>query len=206
MWYMYVLKCSDDSLYTGATNCLQRRLNDHNFTKKGARYTRSRRPVDMIFCREFETKQAAFSAEAKFKKLSRKKKIETIDKELSVKKDDVIITKTFAGVFMHCLAIERKIIPKQGTWAGYSGWLVSPILPLEIEELKEAGVPVSTPDQYLEEPTWSYDYQIISVCLKSKYKPTKKKLGKNLDKLSNSTKDKKDSPRKPRRRLVRNPV
>ena len=69
----YILKCKDDSLYTGWTNDIVHRLKMHN-EGKGAKYTRGRGPVELVYLEEFETKQEAMSREAKIKRLTRKRK------------------------------------------------------------------------------------------------------------------------------------
>ena len=84
----YILKCNDNSLYTGWTNDITHRLKMHN-EGKGAKYTRGRGPVELVYLEEFETKQEAMSREAKIKRLSRKEKlllIETYQQEEKVKK------------------------------------------------------------------------------------------------------------------------
>lgn len=84
----YILKCNDDSLYTGWTNDITHRLKMHN-EGKGAKYTRGRGPVKLVYLEGFETKQEAMSREAKIKRLSRKEKlllIETYQQEQKVKK------------------------------------------------------------------------------------------------------------------------
>lgn len=84
----YILKCSDNSLYTGWTNDIEHRVKMHN-EGKGAKYTRGRGPVKLVYLEEFETKQEAMSREAKIKRLSRKEKlllIETYQQEQKVKK------------------------------------------------------------------------------------------------------------------------
>ena len=48
-WLMYVVRCSDGSLYTGVTNNVKRRILEHNYGMRGAKYTRSRRPVDLVY-------------------------------------------------------------------------------------------------------------------------------------------------------------
>lgn len=72
--YMYVLECADGSLYTGYTTNLEKRVTAHN-QGKGAKYTRSRLPVKLIYSEAFNNKQAAQSAEAKFKQKTREKKL-----------------------------------------------------------------------------------------------------------------------------------
>lgn len=71
--YTYILKCSDNTLYTGWTTDLPKRLQSHN-QGKGAKYTRSRLPVTLAYYETFETKKEAMSREAAIKKLSRPQK------------------------------------------------------------------------------------------------------------------------------------
>lgn len=71
--YMYVLECSDGSYYTGYTNRLEERVKMHN-NGKGAKYTRGRTPVTLLYTECFETKESAMKAEYRFKQLSRKQK------------------------------------------------------------------------------------------------------------------------------------
>lgn len=73
-WYVYILRCSDNSLYTGATNDVAARLARHN-AKKGARYTRARCPVRLVWTRRAQGKSKALQLEARVKALSK------IDKE-----------------------------------------------------------------------------------------------------------------------------
>ena len=81
MWYLYVVRCVDGSLYTGVTTDLARRLHEHNFTKRGAKYTRSRRPVEMVWSKEYYDRSSAQSAEYSFKKLVHKQKLEIITQD-----------------------------------------------------------------------------------------------------------------------------
>ena len=79
MWYLYVVKCSDNSLYCGITKNVQARVLVHN-KGTGAKYTRSRRPVVLDdFCKVTSSKSDALKIEYAFKQLSRKKKLETLD-------------------------------------------------------------------------------------------------------------------------------
>jgi len=78
--YLYVVECKDGSYYTGYTNNLKRRIQMHN-EGKGAKYTRSRRPVQLIYFECFETKQEAMRAEYYFKKLTREEKEQYIHSE-----------------------------------------------------------------------------------------------------------------------------
>lgn len=78
--YFYVLKCLDGSFYGGYTNNLDRRIKMHN-DGKGAKYTRGRGPVVLLFKKGFENKSDALKAEYEFKSWSRKKKEEFLMKE-----------------------------------------------------------------------------------------------------------------------------
>ena len=77
MNYTYLLECSDGTLYTGWTNHLEKRVEDHN-SGRGAKYTKSRRPVELVYYEQFETKEEAMSREVKVKQLSRKQKYELV--------------------------------------------------------------------------------------------------------------------------------
>ncbi|MBN2706883.1 MAG: GIY-YIG nuclease family protein [Deltaproteobacteria bacterium] len=76
-WRVYMLRCSDGSLYTGITNDLVSRLRAHH-EKKGARYTRSRLPAELVYWEEAEDRSLASRREVALKKLSRKRKLELI--------------------------------------------------------------------------------------------------------------------------------
>jgi len=75
MWFVYILRCSDDSLYTGVTTNLSRRVNEHNNSKKGAKYTRTRQPVQLVWSAECGSRSEAMKREASIKKLNRPKKL-----------------------------------------------------------------------------------------------------------------------------------
>lgn len=75
--FTYIVKCSDGSLYTGWTNNLDKRLKAHN-SGRGAKYTKTRRPVELVYYEKFLTKQEAMSREARIKQLSRSQKLELI--------------------------------------------------------------------------------------------------------------------------------
>ena len=82
MYYIYILKCADKTLYTGITTDLKRRVTEHNSNKLGARYTSSRRPVKVVFVKKFKNRSVASKEEAQIKKLKRYKKLELIKKSL----------------------------------------------------------------------------------------------------------------------------
>ena len=73
MNYTYILKCRDDSLYTGWTNNLEKRLITHN-EGKGAKYTKARRPVELVYYEEFQTREEAMKRGYAIKQMSRKEK------------------------------------------------------------------------------------------------------------------------------------
>jgi len=79
MYYLYILKCADKTLYTGITLDLARRLKEHNFSKLGAKYTRARRPVKLVYSKKFRTRSTASKAEAKLKKLTRAEKLKVLE-------------------------------------------------------------------------------------------------------------------------------
>lgn len=76
MYFIYILECSDDTFYTGITTNLDRRLKEHNNSKLGAKYTRARRPVKLVYSQEFIDRSNASKEEARIKKLSRQQKID----------------------------------------------------------------------------------------------------------------------------------
>lgn len=73
MNYTYIVKCSDNTLYTGWTNDLEKRLKAHN-EGRGAKYTKSRTPVVLVYYEEFPDKASAMRREYEIKKLSRREK------------------------------------------------------------------------------------------------------------------------------------
>jgi putative endonuclease len=78
MYYVYILRCADETLYTGITTDLKRRIVEHNGSKLGARYTSSRRPAKIIYSKKFKNRSSASKEEARIKKLERNKKMELI--------------------------------------------------------------------------------------------------------------------------------
>jgi len=77
-WYVYILRCVDDTLYTGITNNIDRRLKAHN-AGTASKYTRSRRPVTMIYQEEAETKGDALRRELAIKTMTRSQKQSLIE-------------------------------------------------------------------------------------------------------------------------------
>ncbi len=77
--YTYILKCADGTLYCGWTNDLEKRLKSHN-DGKGAKYTRSRLPVALVYYEEFDTAQEAQKREYEIKQMTRQEKLKLIEK------------------------------------------------------------------------------------------------------------------------------
>ena len=77
-WFVYILRCGDGTLYTGYTDCVERRLSVHQ-SGKGAKYTRSRLPVTLVYREELPDKSGALRREAAIKKLSRTQKLALIE-------------------------------------------------------------------------------------------------------------------------------
>ena len=75
--FTYIVECSDHTLYTGWTNDLEKRIQAHN-EGKGAKYTKTRRPVRLVYFETFPTKEEAMSREYRIKQLSRRKKQQLI--------------------------------------------------------------------------------------------------------------------------------
>lgn len=78
--YTYIVKCSDGSLYTGWTTDVEKRMQAHN-SGKGAKYTKSRRPVTLVYCEEFQTKKEAMQREYAIKQLTRVQKEKLISQQ-----------------------------------------------------------------------------------------------------------------------------
>ena len=78
MYYVYIVKCADVTYYTGRTNDLDRRLNNHNHSKSGAHYTKIRRPVELIYKEECISLSDSLKRELVIKKLTRKQKEELV--------------------------------------------------------------------------------------------------------------------------------
>ncbi len=77
-WYVYILRCRDDTLYTGMTDDLQRRLDAHN-AGKGAKYTRGRGPVELVYREKMESATDARKREYRIKQLTRAQKLDLIE-------------------------------------------------------------------------------------------------------------------------------
>lgn len=78
MYYIYILKCNDGTLYTGSTNDIEKRIVVHNEGKTGAKYTKARRPVELVYQEQFETKSEALKREHAIKQLTRIEKLKLL--------------------------------------------------------------------------------------------------------------------------------
>ncbi len=76
--YTYLVRCADGSLYCGWTNHLEQRIQAHN-EGRGAKYTKTRRPVSLVYYEEFSTRREAMQREFAIKKLTRKEKLRLIE-------------------------------------------------------------------------------------------------------------------------------
>ena len=78
MYHLYILKCADKTLYTGITVDLDRRIKEHNDSRLGAKYTKARRPVKVVYSKKFRDRSSASKEETRIKHLSRKEKLELV--------------------------------------------------------------------------------------------------------------------------------
>lgn len=78
-YFVYLLRCSDETLYCGVTTDVDRRLEEHNTSSKGAKYTKGRRPVVLVYHEECEDKSSALKRELAIKRLSREQKEALVD-------------------------------------------------------------------------------------------------------------------------------
>jgi putative endonuclease len=78
MYHLYIVKCADETLYTGITLDLKRRVIEHNSSSLGAKYTRARRPVVLVYSKRYKNRSLASKAESTLKAKSRKEKLKLI--------------------------------------------------------------------------------------------------------------------------------
>lgn len=79
MNYTYMVRCADGTFYTGWTTCLQKRLKAHNEGRSGAKYTRAKRPVELVYYEGFATKEEAMQREYRIKQLTRSQKLKLME-------------------------------------------------------------------------------------------------------------------------------
>ena len=82
-YFVYMLRCKDGSLYVGYTTDVRKRLAAHNTSKRGARYTKSRRPVALVYSEKYRTLSKALRREAEIKSWTRKEKLKLVSKKRS---------------------------------------------------------------------------------------------------------------------------
>jgi len=80
-WFVYIVRCNDDTLYTGMTNDIVRRIDQHN-AGTASRYTRVRRPVELVYQQQVESRSAALKREYAIKQLTRRQKEQLISDQL----------------------------------------------------------------------------------------------------------------------------
>lgn len=80
-YFVYIVECKDKTLYTGSSNDVEKRVISHNNSKIGAKYTKSRRPVRLVYSESFKNKSQAMKRECEIKKLTRKQKVELIEQK-----------------------------------------------------------------------------------------------------------------------------
>ena len=80
-YFVYILECSDNSLYTGITTNINKRIDEHNNSPKGAKYTKARRPVKLVYQEASKDRSTASKREYAIKKLTKTKKLELIAKK-----------------------------------------------------------------------------------------------------------------------------
>jgi putative endonuclease len=78
-WFVYILQCSDKTLYTGVTTDIERRIEEHNTGNKGAKYTAARRPVKLLYSEQLDSRSEAQQREHQIKSLTRQQKQQLID-------------------------------------------------------------------------------------------------------------------------------
>lgn len=83
-WYVYIVLCIDNTLYTGVTNNINKRVREHNTSKRGAKYTKTRRPVRLVYLELFDSRSEAQRREYKIKQLSKQDKNKLIQKYVCV--------------------------------------------------------------------------------------------------------------------------
>jgi len=79
-YFVYILECSDKSLYTGITTNMEKRVSEHNNSNKGAKYTKARRPVKLVYSEPSKDRSSASKREYAIKKLTRVKKLQLINR------------------------------------------------------------------------------------------------------------------------------
>lgn len=90
MYFIYIVKCKDETYYTGYTTNIEKRIKAHN-EGKGAKYTRSRLPVKLVYWEQYEEKTQALKREYAIKQLTRKQKQQLIRRSIDVSKEYTVL-------------------------------------------------------------------------------------------------------------------
>ncbi len=77
-YFVYIVRCKDNTLYTGITTDIRRRIEEHNGEKKGAKYTKMRQPVELVYMEEYKNRSEASKRESEIKKLHKNQKEQLI--------------------------------------------------------------------------------------------------------------------------------
>ena len=138
-WYLYVVKCSDNTLYTGVTTDLVRRIKEHNASPRGAKYTRTRRPVELVYSYSYLSRSQALRAEHKFKRLSKRQKLDVIrDPDPPMKVGDYVKV-TWSE---HCgiiIALKPRSPDVGGFWVDFLSNSTGKVLIMDSRELEVLG-------------------------------------------------------------------
>ncbi len=87
-WFVYILRCADNTLYTGITNNIVRRIDEHNNNnRRASAYTRARRPVVLVYQESFHTRSQASKREYQIRQLSRQEKDGLLSIEIDIEAD-----------------------------------------------------------------------------------------------------------------------
>lgn len=87
-YFLYILKCADKTLYTGVTTDVARRVKEHNSSVLGAKYTRARRPVRLVYTKKYRSRSKASQEEFSVKAFSRKEKLALIRRQYTASTRD----------------------------------------------------------------------------------------------------------------------
>jgi predicted GIY-YIG superfamily endonuclease/SAM-dependent methyltransferase len=127
-YYVYILRCSDDTLYTGITTDLERRLDEHNHSPKGAKYTRNRRPVALVYSEPCSNKSAASKREYAIKQLKRSQKEELLLRRVFTMEPMLQVSRWLETQLQQCSAdaeIAFEVVDPDHGAASYAGKQIS---------------------------------------------------------------------------------
>ena len=110
-WFVYILSCKDDSLYTGITRNITKRIHQHNHCKSGSKYTRARRPVELVYYEEVEGKSAAAKREHEIKQFPPAKKKKLIISSLNTNKQSYDVNSVLVSAIAKQLNNEEAVSP-----------------------------------------------------------------------------------------------